>query len=138
MPVTTTAKETYLKALNSAEPQKLADVLAAIDLGDILTVQEWDSGTITAAATITLPGGALLVQSIRVVTSGTAGSVGSYLPSDANAVMIVPPGGASVAVGVARVAADGSTITLPNTVTRVVVRYIKKPAVDLTANFNRS
>jgi len=134
--MTTTFKETLLTALNDANLNKLADVFAKIDLGTILNVTEYDTGTIPASATVALPGGALLVQSARVVTSGTAGSVGPYHVSDAGATPAVQPTAtayAGAAIGLASLSADGTTLTFPNTVTRVVVRYIKKPAVALSS-----
>lgn len=122
--------------LNRADPNNLADMLRALSLGTLLKtlfeIQEYDTGTITASAEIRLPGGALFVQSARVVTSDTAASVGTYLASDSGDTPLLPPGGAGMAVGIAKLSADGSTITFPNTVTRAVIRYVKKPAVDLT------
>jgi len=123
---------TLAQELTLADPNRVADMLRAVNLGDLLAVQEWDSGTITASATVTPPGGCLLIQSIHVVTSGTAASVGHYLPGNSTSTPLLPPGGANVAVGIAAVSADGVTITLPNTVTRVRVRYIKKPATALS------
>lgn len=118
--------------LNRADPNSIADMLRKVALGTILEMQEWDSGTITASATVTPPGGCLLVQSVHVVTSGTATSVGHYHPGNSTSTPLLPPGGANTAVGIAAVSADGVTITLPNTVTRVIVRYLKKPTVALT------
>lgn len=115
--------------LNRADPNNLPDMIRKVALGDLLTVQEWDSGTITASATITPPGGCLLVQSVQVVTSGTAASVGHYHPGNNGSTPLLPPGGANVAVGICAVSADGTTITLPNTITRAIVRYIKRPAL---------
>lgn len=135
---TSTSKETLKSALNQANPNKLPDALAQVDLGDVLTVQEYDTGTITATDTVALPGGALLVQSAQVVTSGTAASVGHYLPGNSGSTPLLPPGGANVAVGICKVPADGASVIFPNTVTRAIVRYIKKPAVALTADFNRA
>jgi hypothetical protein len=122
--------------LTRCDPNNLADLLRKVDLGALLTLQEWDSGTITASADVTPPGGCLLVQSVHVVTSGTAASVGHYHPGNSTSTPLLPPGGANTAVGIAKVSADGLTITLPNTVTRVIVRYIKKPATALTTAFN--
>jgi len=124
--------KTLKSELNRSDLNSIADMLRKVQLGTMFEIQEWDSGTITAAATIDLPGGALLVQSIHVVTSGTAASVGHYHPGNSTSTPLLPPGGANTAVGIAAVAADGSTVTLPNTVTRVIVRYIKKPAIALT------
>jgi hypothetical protein len=127
--MTTTKNDTIKEVLTKADPNQLADAFRKLDLGNLLQAKEWDSGTITAAAIVNLPEDALLVQSARVVTSGTAASVGTYLVADPAAAMIVPPGGASAAVGIARAsaAAEGrgiSAVTFPNSVTRVVVRYV--------------
>lgn len=138
MSVTTTQTETLKSALNEANPNKLADAMAQIDLGDILTPLVTDTGAITASATVTLDPPALMVQAARVVTSGTAASVGSYLVSDASATTSIPPGGASSGAGVAKISADGTTITFPNTITRAVIQYIPLPATDLTDAFTRS
>ena len=128
------ADPTLKSELDRADPNSIADMMRKVALGSLLEIQEWDSGTITASATVTPPGGCLLVQSIRVVTSGTAGSVGHYLPGNSGSTPLLPPGGADTAVGIAAVSADGVTITLPNTVTRVVVRYIKMPATALSTS----
>ncbi|MDB4930539.1 MAG: hypothetical protein JWM10_3023 [Myxococcaceae bacterium] len=130
--MTTPATPTLQSELNRADPNNLADMLRKVQLGELLEIQEYDTGTITAAAAVTIPGGALLIQSAHVVTSGTAASVGHYHPGNSTSTPLLPPGGANTAVGIASVAADGSTITFPNTVTRVILRYIKKPAVALT------
>jgi len=136
--MTATVAETLKTVLDQAHPNKLADALNLVDLGTLLDVSEYDTGTITASADVTLPGGALVVQSARVVTSGTAGSVGTYIAGDAAATLLIPPGGASAGVGVCQLAANGSKLTFPNTITRAIVRYVKKPATALSAAFTRS
>jgi PPE-repeat protein len=128
------ATPTLKTELDRADPNNLADMLRKVALGSLLDVAEYDTGTITASADVTLPGGALVVQSARVVTSGTAASVGLYLAGDAGITPLLPPGGASAGVGYAKLSADGKTLTFPNTVTRVIVRYIKQPAVALSTN----
>lgn len=140
--MTTTKIDTIKEVLTKADPNQLADALRKVDLGNLLQQKEWDSGTIGAQSTVALPEDALFVQSARVVTSGTPASVGTYLVGDAAAGMVVPPGGASVAVGIARAsaAAEGrgiAAITFPNTVTRVVVRYVAlaRPANLLNSKF---
>lgn len=128
-----TSTQTLKDMLNQSNPNDLADALKQVQLGDVLTPVEHDTGTISATATITLPGnGALLVQSARVVTSGTAASVGTYLVGDSGSTPALPAGGASAGAGVASSSADGTTITFPNTVTRVVVKYIPRSALALT------
>lgn len=139
---------TLKEALAKADPNTLADALRKVDLGNLLQVKEYDTGTITATAAVTIPeSGALAVLSARVVTSGTAASVGTYMVGDSAVTPLLPPGGASTAVGIASaqgITAPGagltgtgriSTITFPNTVTRVVIRYIAAPETLLTALF---
>lgn len=133
--MTTTKTDTLGEVLTKADPNQIADALRKVDLGNMLQAKEYDTGTITAAASIDLPERALVVQSARIVTSGTAGSVGSYMCSDVNAVMAIPAGGANLTPGVARISADGKTITFPNTITRAIVRYIPAPETLLTAKF---
>jgi hypothetical protein len=135
MPVTTTSKDTLKVVLDRAHPATLADALAKVDLGTVLTPIVLDTGVITASATITLSPPALLVQSARIVSSGTAGSVGSYLLSDTGAVMAIPAGGANLTPGVGRISADGATVTFPNTVTQAVIQYIPRSATDLASQF---
>ena len=48
---------------------------------------------------------------------------------------IVPPGGASTAVGVALLSDDGTTITFPNTVTGVVIEFVPNSAALLSGAF---
>lgn len=126
--MTATKTPTLKDLLNDANDQTLARALRALGLGDMIDPAEWDSGTISASATVQPPGGCRTIQSIRVVTSGTAASVGTYLGGDSGVTPLLPPGGASTAVGIASVSADGTTITFPNTVTRVIVRYTKLAA----------
>ena len=129
------AARTVKTELDRADLNNLADVIRKIGLGSMLEVQEYDTGTITASATVSIPSpGALIVQSARVVTSGTAGSVGSYLVSDSGATLSTPTA-ASTQAGVAKCSADGLTITFPNTVTRAVIRYIKNPATTLSTEY---
>lgn len=135
MPTTTTAVETLKVNLTKAVPDELPDALRQVDLGNLLTVKEYDTGTITASATVALPEEALMVQSARIVTSGTAGSVGSYLVSDSSATLAIPTGGASLAPGVAKIGTDNKTITFPNTVTRAVIRYVPGSKTALATKF---
>jgi hypothetical protein len=146
---TTTIIPTVGAVLTKSDPNELADALRKVDLGNMLQLKEYDTGTITGVAAVPVPEDALAVMSARVVTSGTAASVGSYLVGDSAVTPLLPPGGASTAVGIASsqgVAAAGgstptsaagvlSTVTFPNTVTRVVFRYIAGPKVKLSATF---
>jgi hypothetical protein len=145
--MTTTAVQTTKVVLTQANPNQLPDALRKVDLGNMLQVKEFDTGTITATAAVTIPGGALMVASARVVTSGTAASVGTYMVGDSSVTPLLPPGGANTAIGIASaqgITAPGAaltgtgtitTITFPNTVTRAVVRYIAAPAEAITTKF---
>lgn len=145
--MTTTKVDTIKEVLTKADPDQIVDALRKIDLGNLLQMKEYDTGTITGVAAVPLPEDALMVTSARVVTSGTAASVGSYLVGDSAVTPLLPPGGASVAVGIASaqgIAAPGAgltgtgritTVTFPNTVTRVVFRYVAAPKVLLTTKF---
>lgn len=135
MSVTATTTPTLAGTLNNASPTDTPSVLQQMQLGTMLTPQVFDTGTIGASATVTLPLAALLVASARVVTSGTAGSVGSYLVSDAGATLSTPTS-ASTQAGVAKISADGKTLTFPNTITRAVVTYMPRSAVDLTGAYH--
>ena len=126
--MTTTADPTLGSQLNAADLDTLTQALSMVQLGAMLTPTEWDSGAITASATVQPPDGCLSVQSCRVAASGTGASVGTYLCADSGVTPLLPPGGASTAVGIASLSADGKTITLPNSVTHVIVRYVPLPA----------
>lgn len=124
--------KTLASELNRADPNDIADMLRKVALGTLLDPVEYDSGEISASATVDLPDpGALMVQSARVVTSDTPASVGCYLVADHSATPFLPTA-AGERPGVAALSVDGGTLTFPNTVTRVMVRYIPKPATALT------
>jgi hypothetical protein len=145
--MTTSVVQTLKEILSKADLNQLADALRKVDLGNLLQVKEWDSGVIGATAAITLPESALAVHSVHVISSGTGASVGHYLPGNSASTPLLPPGGANVAVGICSVqglAAPGAGltssgritgVTLPNTVTRVVVRYQPAPETLLSAIF---
>ncbi len=127
-----TVTQTLQKELNDANPGTVADCLRQMQLGDMLTPTVYTSGTITGIAAVPLPSAALIVMSARVVTSATGASVGTYICADAGVTPLLPPGGASAAVGIAALAADGTTITFPNTVTSVVITYMPRSAVAMS------
>jgi len=145
---TKTVTDTIGAELTKANPGTLPDVMRLMDLGNMLQMKEYDTGTISAVAAVPVPEDALAVLSARVVTSGTGASVGTYMVGDSAVTPLLPPGGASTAVGIASsqgvanggaaAAAVGgvlSTVTFPNTVTRVVFRYIAGPKNKLSAAF---
>ena len=124
MATTTTVAPTLQSILNEADPNVLADILRMMQLGTMLNSVEYATGTITAADSIVLPNnGALLVQSVRVA-AGTASYVGTYMCGDSGSTPVTAA--TSGVAGIAKLSADGKTITFPTgtQATSVVVRYI--------------
>lgn len=132
---TKTVQATLQSMLDQANPETLADLLALIKLGTILTPKKVDTGTISASSTVTLSPPALVVSTVRVVTSGTGGAVGAYGVTDAGGTPIVPPGGASAALGVCTISDDGTTLTFPNTITRAIIEYVPRSNSSMTGNW---
>lgn len=134
--MTTTATRTIKMVLDDADPNEVADALRKVKLGTVLTGLVEDTGVISASATVTLTKPALMIQSARVVSSGTAASVGTYAVGDASTTATLPTGGASSGVGLAKISADGLTLTFPNTITQAVIQYIPRPYTALTTKFD--
>lgn len=145
---TTTAAYILQTMLDEANPNLLSDALRKVKLGHMLSRVKITVASLTATATpdvtsdsvlaastvsgITLATGENLpaigqLISLRVTASGTAGSLGTYVFTDAGGTALVPPGGASAAVGIAEISDDGTTITFPNTVTGFVLEYWPAP-----------
>lgn len=148
--MTTTVNQKFQAILDLANPNNLADLLRQVKLGRLLsTVKVTVAALSPASATpditdpdllafatvsgITLEDGEGLpaigqVVSLRVTASGTAASVGSYGITDPGGTAIIPPGGASAALGIAELSDDGTTLTFPNTVTGFVLVYYPRTA----------
>lgn len=147
--MTTSSVQTLKSVLSKATPGIIESALQKADLGNMMSAKVYTSGAVTAAATIALPEKALAVLSARVLASGTAASLGTYLVADPAATPLLPPGGANVAVGIAAASSSATVaaqavsasapfvagVTFPNTVTSVVIMYIPAPATVLTAEF---
>lgn len=157
--MTTVKKDSYQRELDKGNPNTIADVLRAARLGrqlqpikvvfaglspeaaaiDITTAASKALSTITG---IDLDTGENLpaigqVLSLRVVTSATAAtSVGSYGMTDAGGTAIVPPGGASAALGIAKISDDGKTITFPNAIAAFTLQYLPRAAVNMTDTYS--
>lgn len=150
---TTTVAETIQETLEKADPNTIPDAFRKMKFARMATVikvtvaalgatatPNITSAAVKAAATIAgvvLASGENLppigqVLSLRISASGTAGSLGTYAVSDAGGTAIVPPGGASAAVGVALLNDAGTVITFPNTVTGFVIQYVPRSNVDIS------
>ncbi len=126
MSVTTTSVETVGAVLARANPNDYFDAVR-LALGPWI---EEDSGVISAASTYKLAYKTNEIEWAQIVASGTAGSLGWYTVGNKDATPAIPSA-AGKADGVASLGADGQTITWPNTVTHVLVRY--RPATKLLA-----
>jgi hypothetical protein len=141
MSVTATAAETLKGVLNQANPNKIADALAKVQLGTLLapTIKTFTAITAAAAHDITdaahgycLP--ILAVVNCRVTAVGT-GALGARVMSDVGGTPGAP--GAN-GPGIATLSADGKTITFEGTVTGFVLTYVPQSTADVTAAFVRS
>lgn len=117
-----TSIETLKTALNRANPNTLADVLALIDLGTMLdptavTVSQ------TSATTITLSPAAMCAGVVSARVTGGAAAAGPRIVTDA---------GGTPSTTVATLSADGTTLTFEAGVTGAVVTYVPRPAVALS------
>lgn len=148
--MTVTANSTLKQILDNGDPALVGTALSKMKAGTMMTPLKRVFTGLAASATMDLTaldasgetvGAAnpnrlamLCAHYLRVDASGTAASVGSYIVGPPTATLLVPPGGANVAVGVARISDDGKTLTFPNTITAFTVSYIPRSAVDMTAN----
>lgn len=146
--MTVSAATTLKTALNAARPGQLEDILAKMKFGQMMAPLKRVFTGLAASATMDLTAidgtgevvGAsnpnrlpmLCLMYLRVDASGTGASVGNYIVGPPTSTLLVPPGGANVAVGVARISDDGKTLTFPNTITGFTVQYIPQSAVDLS------
>lgn len=148
---TVTEINTIRQELNRAQIGRLTDLFSKIKLGNMMAPIKVTVAALTASATpditspavkaaATIVGRTLLasenlpaigqVVNLRISASGTAASVGTYGVTDAGGTAIIPPGGASASMGIAKLSDDGKTITFPNTVTGFVITYYPRAAVD--------
>lgn len=142
---TNTKIQTLQEALEKAEPNTLADALRKLGFSKSQSKVKITVAALTAAAAIdvttaavkaaatisgiTLANGENLpaigkVVSLRVSTSGTANTVGSYAITDDGGTVVSPT--ASANVGLAKLSDDGKTLTFPTTVTGFVLEYYPK------------
>lgn len=149
--MTTTARKTIQTALDTADPNVVADLLRKMKLGTMLTPLVRRFTALTAAAAFDLTAidatgetvgaanpkrePALVVNALQVIASGTAASLGAYIVAATPATPIVPPGGAGLAVGVATISDDGKTVTFPNTVTAFTIAYVPRSDTDMATTF---
>lgn len=158
--MTALINRTLRRVLNYALPDNIMDAFRKVKIGNMLSVVKvtvtgltagasFDITTLAFKAQVVATGGFTGVElasneglpaigqalNLRVTAASAGTTVGSYILGDVAAVMVVPPGGASVAVGVARLSDDGKTITLPANVTAFTLAYIPRAASDLGAIF---
>lgn len=151
---TATYPPTIANALDSANPNNVADLLQLVKLGRMLTPLKLTLTGLTSAAAINLTllkagasgivvnsgqlnaGDALPpIQDVKTlrVTAGAA-TAGPRTIADSGATATAPAG-ANALPGVAKLSDDGTTITFDTTVTAFVIEYIPRPYTDLTTSF---
>ncbi len=152
MSVTTSERQTLAVVLDRANPNQVSDALALVKLATMLNPVKITLTGITADAsvditaflkgdsTLTIDSGLaglatgealppiLMVKTCRVTTSGTAGTVGSYVMTDAGGTGVTAA--TSAVAGLALLSDDGTTITFTTTITGMVLEYI--PRSDTT------
>lgn len=157
MAVTTSTKQTLGVVLNRANPNQIADALKKVQLARLLDPVKITLTGITAIAAVDITSflkgvstlainsglaelgtgdalpAILAVKTLRVTTSGTANSVGTYAIGDAASTALTPTAGANV--GLALLSDDGKTLTFPTTVTGLVLEYIPRSATAFSDEF---
>jgi hypothetical protein len=153
----TTAELTYQQWLNRANLNLLPTIFQKMKLGNMLSPVKVTVASLTATATPDITSAAVLaaasaisgleretgdrlpailaVKTLRVTTSGTANTVGSYAITDAAGTALTPT--ASANVGLALLSDDGTTLTFPTTVTGFVIEYIPRSNTALSDNYPR-
>ena len=157
----TTAELTYQQWLNRANLNLLPTIFQKMKLGNMLSPVRIVVASLTATASPDITSAAVLaaattisgleretgdrlpailaVKSLRVTTSGTANSVGSYAMVDGEAAdaarALTPTAGANV--GLALLSADGTTLTFPSTITGFVIEYIPRSNTALSSTYPR-
>jgi hypothetical protein len=131
---TVTETEDIQKILNQGRADQVPDALNLIDFGDMLEAVEEEIDKSDAVAVITLGDdtaldaakgrGALMVQSVEVLTGSAA----------AGSRIVVPSTDAASATEVV-LSADGTTLTFEANVGTVQVRWIPAPKVALSTKF---
>lgn len=145
--MTVTANDTLKTTLNKGDPALVGTAAAKMKLGTMLSPLKRVFAAISASATVDLTAldgtgetvgasnsnrlAALGILYLRVDASGTAASVGNYIVGPPTSTLLIPPGGANAAVGVARISDDGKTLTFPNTITGLTISYMPRSAVDM-------
>lgn len=132
--MTVTTAETLKSVLTKADPNKIADALAKVNLGNMVVPNKQTyTGLVSAAAhdlTDVAHGGqpaAMVIGSVRV----TAGAAAAGLRQIGDAA-------ATPSATVATISDDGKTITFEAGVTAFIVSYLARSASDVTALFNRA
>lgn len=122
--MTTTANETIASLLDKAPLGQLADLLAKVKLGQMLTPQK-RSITQASATTMTLDPPALGIATTYVnVTAGTATGVRSVV-DDTEA----------VSTTLVQLSDDGTTLTFEAVITAAIVDYMPRSDADITGDF---
>lgn len=132
--MTTTFKDTLKSALDRGNLNQIADVLAQMDLGTMLTPLKLTKTGLTAADHFDLTSAALgsnpaILAIVALRVTGGAAAAGVRKIGDAGAT----PDANTIALS-----DDGKTITFEANVTDFVIEYIPRPAVDMNGPYARA
>lgn len=158
--MTTLVKRTLRRVLNNALPDNFMDAMRKIKFGNMASIVKvtvtgltagasFDITTLAFKAQVVATGGFTgidldtneglppinILRDLRVTAASAGTTVGSYMAGDVAATMVVPPGGASAALGIARLSDDGKTLTFPANVTAFTFSYRPGVASSLDAEF---
>lgn len=155
---TVTENNTVRLELNRAQIGRLSDLFKLIKLGNMMAPIKVTVAALTAGATFDITSQAVRdkvtatvgrtpalvvgtgltdrlptigqVVNLRVTAASAGTTVGTYGITDAAGTPIVPPGGASAAMGIASLSDDGKTLVFPANITAFIITYYPRAAVD--------
>lgn len=146
---TVSVTQTLQEVLSKADPNRLADALRKVDLGNMLKVHKLTLTNTAVAATIEMPAkGDLSITNGATVTTANAASGGNIMVpvavrvsdvtggTGAAGVRFVGDASATPSATVCALSADGSTLTFEGTVKAAVVWYIAMPATLISDLFD--
>ncbi len=139
--MSTTETTTTLKAaLDKAQQGDLGPLLALLKLGTMMTLVSETIALAAVSATVNvatlsvakLPIHSILSLRVSDVTGGTEARVGSFIVTDASGTALAAQADSP---GIAKLSADGTTLTFVGTVKEIVIQYYPRPFTALTTRF---
>jgi len=120
---------TLANILTKADPNLIADALRKVNLG-VMLAPTVKTITQSSAVTMTLSPPALCPAVVSVRVTGGAAAAGVYKVTDAGGTAVD-----SATLGVAKLSADGTTLTFAVALTDAVVSYVPRSESPLSETF---